>query len=624
MPTTTPSSETPPIVDLLVKKGVITRQQLEHGQRIQQKLSSFQPLLKILKELKILDDKKINVCLREAAHKIRIGDLLTELGYISPDDLDAACRIQQESQSKDKLGTVLVKHNFIQEQLLIELLSIQMGFSLVEPSLATIDRTLCSKVPQKVMQEHSFLPIGKEAGGKVKVAFADPLDQTAIDTAKRFLGAAIIPAIAQRDLITKTIELLVDRLSKKAIAVDTKTVVGTVNSIILAAIAGSASDIHIEPLSDRLQVRFRQDGILNHYKDFPQEMIPSISSRFKILCEADIAERRRHQGGRILFSHDEGELDLRVSIYITVHGEKIVLRLLNRKQELFDIQSIGLSPRMLSRFLEEAVYQPSGVLLVTGPTGSGKTSTVYSCIHKLKGPQVSIITAEEPVEYVIDGISQCSIDPKINLTFEETLRHMMRQDPDIIVIGEIRDTYSAEVAVQAALTGHKVLSTFHTEDSIGGLVRLLHMNIAPFLVSSTVVSVLAQRLLRRVCAECATAVQPTPIQLQRLRCRPADLQGAQFKKGRGCSNCKQSGYKGRIGVFELLILDEMVRNAILEKKTSHEIRNISVQHSGMITLLEDGLVKAAAGLTTLDEVLRCLPLQQPPRQLAELVRLSGN
>jgi type IV pilus assembly protein PilB len=279
---------------------------------------------------------------------------------------------------------------------------------------------------------------------------------------------------------------------------------------------------------------------------------------------------------------------------------------------------------MLSRFLEDAVYQPSGVVLVTGPTGSGKTSTIYSCIHALKSPQVSIVTAEEPVEYVIDGVSQCSIDPKIDLTFEETLRHIVRQDPDVIVIGEIRDTYSAEVAVQAALTGHKVLSTFHTEDSIGGLIRLLNMDIAPFLVSSTVVSVLAQRLLRRVCPHCAVDTKPTPIQLQRLRCSLGDLAGADFKKGRGCKMCKQTGYKGRVGIFELLVLDERVRTAILERKTSFEIRHISIDHSGLVTLLEDGLVKAGTGMTTLDEVLRCLPIFSPPRPFVELRRLSGD
>ncbi len=282
-----------------------------------------------------------------------------------------------------------------------------------------------------------------------------------------------------------------------------------------------------------------------------------------------------------------------------------------------------MGSNMLSSFLENAVYQPSGVLLVTGPTGSGKTSTVYSCINHIKNPQISIITAEEPVEYVIDGIAQCSIEPSINLTFEETLRHIVRQDPDVIVIGEIRDNSSAEMAMQSALTGHKVLSTFHTEDSIGGLIRLLNMNIAPFLISSTVVSVLAQRLLRRVCESCAIEVTATPIQLQRLGMSAADLHGARFRKGRGCSQCKQTGYKGRLGVFELLVLDELVRDAILEQKTSYEIRQISIEHSGLVTLLEDGLVKAAAGITTLDEVLRCLPKLIKPRPLPEIRRLSG-
>jgi len=618
------SQTTSPIVDLLVKSGTISAKQVEHARRVQQKLSSFTPLLKVLKDQEVVNDQIIKKIIQEATHSIRIGDLLVELGYISNDDLDAAIRIQKSTDTKDKLGAILVKHNFIPEKLLIEVLSIQMGFSLVQPNLAAIDRSLCQKVPTKIMRANAFIPIMKNEDGSIKVAFADPLDQEAIDVAQKYLSARVQPAIAQRDMVTKTIELLVDKLSHKSIAKDTKTVVGTVNSIIVDAVEQFASDIHIEPLSDRLQIRFRIDGILEHYKDLPLQMAPAVSSRIKVLCEADIAERRRHQGGRILFKYDDGELDLRVSIYITVHGEKIVLRLLNRKQELLDIQSIGLAPRMLARFLDEAVYQTSGVLLVTGPTGSGKTSTVYSCIHNLKSPQVSIVTAEEPVEYVIDGISQCSIDPKINLTFEETLRHIVRQDPDIIVIGEIRDTYSAEIAVQAALTGHKVLSTFHTEDSIGGLVRLLNMDIAPFLVSSTVVSVLAQRLLRRVCPKCAVDVQLTPMQLQRLRCTPADLQGAKFKKGRGCSACKHTGYKGRIGVFELLVLDEVVRNAILDQKTSHEIRNLSIQHSGLMTLLEDGLVKAGDGITTIEEVLRCLPLLQAPRPLMELRRLSGN
>ena len=284
--------------------------------------------------------------------------------------------------------------------------------------------------------------------------------------------------------------------------------------------------------------------------------MPALTNRIKVLCEVDITEKRRHQGGRFYFDYPGGHIDLRVSFFVTVHGEKIVMRLLNRKSVLLDIEDIGLSQRILTRFKQDALYFPSGVIIITGPTGSGKTTTVYSCINHINDPQTSIITAEEPVEYIIDGIAQCSINPKINLTFEETLRHIVRQDPDVIVIGEIRDKFSAEVAVQAALTGHKVLTTFHTEDSIGGIVRLLNMNIEAFLISSTVVSVMAQRLLRKICPHCVTTYKPTPADLQRIGYSPDDIRNAEFRKGTGCAHCQYTGYKGRVGIFELLILDE--------------------------------------------------------------------
>jgi type IV pilus assembly protein PilB len=372
-----------------------------------------------------------------------------------------------------------------------------------------------------------------------------------------------------------------------------------------------------------LRVRFRQDGVLIHFENFPKEVIPSLTSRIKVMCNVDITEKRRHQGGRILFEYPDGELDLRVSFYVSVHGEKIVIRLLNRKGLLLKIEDVGMSKQILERYKKEALYQPSGVILITGPTGSGKTTTVYSCINSINDPQTSIITAEEPVEYVIEGITQCSINPKINLTFEETLRHIVRQDPDVIVIGEIRDNFSAEVAVQAALTGHKVLTTFHTEDSIGGLIRLLKMNIEAFLISSTVISVLAQRLVRKVCPNCSEPYKPTTAELQSLGYTAKDIIDMPFQKGRGCSYCLHTGYKGRIGVFELLVLDEFVRNAIIEMKTSQEIRRISIESTGLLTLFEDGIYKAASGITTIEEVLRCLPQLQKPRPLEDLGRYLG-
>jgi type IV pilus assembly protein PilB len=500
-------------------------------------------------------------------------------------------------------------------------LSMQLGLPMLEPTLAMIDRLALERIPPKILIRHGFLPLRHDGG--LFLACADPLDREAVGDAKRFLGSDIDFALASASQLRKLQEQLLSRGRTHPVAAMDKTVVGTVNAIIMAALAEDASDIHIEPMMDHLQVRFREDGVLRVYKEYPLDIIPSMVSRIKVMCKADIAERRRHQEGRILFAHPDGELDIRVSIYVTVHGEKVVMRLLNRKQEIYDIQSIGMAPVMLSRFLEDAVHSPSGVLLVTGPTGSGKTSTIYSCIHHIKNPQISIITAEEPVEYVIDGIAQCSINPEINLSFEETLRHIVRQDPDVIVIGEIRDSYSAEVAVQAALTGHKVFSTFHTEDSIGGLIRLMNMEIAPFLISSTVVSVLAQRLLRRICPHCSVPSRPSAHQIHRLGLSPAELLAIDFRRGRGCSNCKYTGYKGRIGVFELLVLDEPIRDAILQQQTSHQIRQIGIESTELVTLFEDGLVKAAAGLTTIDELLRCLPRLTMPRSLDVLRRLSG-
>jgi type IV pilus assembly protein PilB len=616
------NSEYGVIASLLLQSGMLSEKQLKHADRIRRKMATPTPLLNVLKEMGDVSDEMVRKALMGTSSNIRIGELLIELGHLSEDDLNAAFRIQQDQENKLRLGEILVKHNFIDEKLFNRILSIQLGFPLVDVNMSLVDKNLAGRVPMKILVEHQFIPLST-AENTVLVAFADPLDKKSLEIAKKFFGAEISLAISEKKAIIDTLQLLANLFAGKTIDVDGKTVVGIVNAMIIAAIKEKCSDIHIEPMSDRLHVRFRSDGILGHYKDFPRDIIPPLTSRLKIMCEADISEKRRHQGGRILFAYEEGDIDIRVSFYVTVHGEKVVLRLLSQKRGILDIHAMGMTPKMLHKFLEEAVYPPSGVLLVTGPTGSGKTSTVYSCVNHIKNPQISIITAEEPVEYFIDGIAQCSIDPSINVTFEETLRHIVRQDPDVIVIGEIRDQVSAEMAVQAALTGHKVLSTFHTEDSIGGLIRLLNMDIAPFLISSTVVSVLAQRLLRRVCPSCAVDTKLTPTHLQRLGVSAKDVMGGQFKKGRGCTECKQTGYKGRVGVFEVLVLNELVRNAILEQKTSYEIRQVSIEHAGLITLLEDGLLKAAAGITTVEEVLRSLPRLSNPRPLLELRRLAG-
>ncbi|MFT5699751.1 MAG: type IV pilus assembly protein PilB [Desulforhopalus sp.] len=610
------------LISNLVAAKKVTLEQVKYAARIHKKLATPKPLVTILKEQKIVSDEDVNEVIRKTGLSIRIGQLLLELGHISKENLDEAFNIQKDTEKEHKLGTILVKYNFIDNKLFNKILSIQLGYPIQTASLGSVDTNLLRKIPLKVIDQYQFLPV-KSSLQPPLVVFADPLDETAQNIAKKFLGPAVQPAITDPEILKETIQLLINKASGKSIDVDANTIIGMVNNIVLQGIESEASDIHVEPQADRLQVRFREDGVLRHFKDYSMDLIPAITSRFKIMCQVDIAEKRRHQGGRILFDYNEGKVDLRVSFYVTIHGEKIVLRILKQKQHLLDINSIGILPKMLEMFLVEALYQPSGVLLITGPTGSGKTSTMYSCINHIKNPQISIITAEEPVEYVMDGVSQCSIDPLIDRTFKETLRHIVRQDPDVIVIGEIRDQDSAEMAMQSALTGHKVLSTFHTEDSIGGLIRLLNMDITPFLISSTVVSVLAQRLLRNVCTNCTEEDIPTPLQLQRLGVELHDLKGATFRKGKGCSQCRQTGYKGRVGVFELLVLNEVIREAILNQKTSHEIRDLAIKHSSLITLLEDGLIKAAAGITSIDEVLRCLPKLKKPRPLSDLKRLSG-
>ncbi len=618
------NSDVGEIISILLSKGILREKDVLYARRIQEKLTSPQPLLNILKDLKLVTDDVVRETIQQSDKTIRIGEMLVELGHISKDDLLAAFNIKKEDESDLKIGEILIKYNFIEAGQFNSILSMQLGYPLVYPTLANVDRKAVEKASLNVLRRNKFLPL-KKKGDETVAALSDPTDLETITLVKKLFGNQVILALSDQKALRDTIRFLEQQKDGTAVIdIDNKTVVGIANSIILAAIKADASDIHIEPLNDKLQVRFRLDGVLSHYQDFPKDVILPLSSRLKIMCKANIAEKRRHQGGRMLFDYDEGKVDIRASFYITVHGEKTVLRLLRQKQELIDIRSLGMPSRILNRFLEEALCQPGGVLLVTGPTGSGKTSTVYGCIHYINSPQISIITAEEPVEYLIDGVAQCSIDPVIDLTFEETLRHIVRQDPDVIMIGEIRDKYSADMAMQAALTGHKVLSTFHTEDSIGGLIRLLHMDIAPFLVASTVVSVVAQRLLRKVCPSCAEPAKITPAQLQRLGCSYDDLASGSFMKGRGCRECRQTGYQGRVGVFELLVLNELIKAAILEQKPSHEIRSIAIEHAGLVTLFEDGLVKAALGITTIDEIVRCLPRLMAPRPLQVIQRLCGD
>ncbi|MCM0080352.1 Flp pilus assembly complex ATPase component TadA [Geomonas sp. Red32] len=614
------------IAALLVKSGVLDQTRLKYAQRVRGKLVSQRTLLAVMLELRFFSREQLRETLRSNIVSVKLGALLVELGYLKQAELQAALAIQQETENARMLGEILVEQRFIEEYTLAEALAYQLGFRYLDVNPDDVDRTLLARVPPHFMVQHCFIPVRQEEG-KIVVAIADPLNMETRKTAEKLFGANTVFAIATtkgiRDAFTT---LKRGNLQAEGPATDEHTVTGIVNSIFEEALRERASDIHIEPMRNVLRVRFRRDGMLTLYKDFVRELALPLCSRIKVMAEADIAERRRHQDGRICYESAKSgiTLDMRVSFYVTIYGEKIVLRLLSKKgEQLLDLKEIGMPPRMLDHFIDDAVDCPSGVLIVTGPTGSGKTSTLYSCVHYLNNLHTSIVTAEEPVEYVIEGIAQCSINQKIGVTFEETLRHIVRQDPDVIVLGEICDNFSAETAIQAALTGHKVLTTFHSEDSVGGLLRLMNMNIEPFLIASTVVCVLSQRLLRRVCPACSEPYLPTPNELRRIGYSNLDIRGAEFLIGKGCAKCRYSGYQGRIGVFEMLIPNELVKDAVLSKKTSYEVRKISTETTGMVTLLESGLSLASRGAVSLQDTVRLLPRIGKPRPIAEIRRLLG-
>jgi type IV pilus assembly protein PilB len=616
------------IAGALVDGGAISAEQLALATRIHTKVQTSRTLSSVLVELKLATDVQIRAALRASRLDASVGDVLVELGRLEPHELQLAVA-QQRQHPQTPLAELLIDNHFAATADVVEALADLLDLAPVHVDTLAFDVTLLKRAPMQTYKAHGFLPVSK-SGDKVLVAFADPQNRQHVEAARKVFGPDLVVGIAARKSLSGAItraerEVLASAAAAAAItptAVDGGAV-AAVNAVLDAALNQRVSDIHFEPGRERLRIRFRQDGVMVQHDDVPNDKAVAMIGRIKVMAGADIAERRRHQDGRIQFETPRGTVDIRVSIYATIHGEKVVMRLLNNRDTLLTIRDIGMAPRMLEALQRDALDAPSGVVMVTGPTGSGKTTTLYAAVNYLNDANTSIITAEDPVEYMIDGISQCSINPKINVSYAETLKHIVRQDPDVIVIGEIRDQFSAEVAINAALTGHKVLTTFHTEDSIGGLIRLLNMNIEAFLISSTVVSVIAQRLVRRVCPHCAEPHVLTPNELARLGYQPADAAGLTFARGRGCPACRHIGYKGRVAVFEILVLNEMVRDALLSRKTAYEIRRVCVEASGLVTLIEDGITKAAAGLTSFEELIRQLPRLTRPRPLGELHRLLG-
>ena len=531
------------------------------------------------------------------AQKKLFGESLVEKGLITEEQLRHA-ELEARASAKS-MRRIIIETGLISEEDLTAFLSQQFDLPVVDLSNYLIDPETIDQIPESLARKHLLIPILR-IGDNLTVAMVDPLDVFALDELHVKTGLNIEPVLATETEVKKslnqhygakgTLEEVIDGLDREKLEVkpgqemelkrlqviaDEPPVVRLVNMIIIEAARQGASDIHIEPEEDTLKIRFRIDGLLHERTGPPKYLQSAIISRIKVMAELDIAERRAPQDGRTQMKMEGRDIDIRVSCIPTIYGENVVLRLLDRSQIILELQQLGFSPLVLTQY-EKLIHSPHGIILVCGPTGSGKTTTLYASLNAINSEDKNIITIEDPIEYHLAGIRQMQVNPKIGLKFAEALSAILRQDPDVIMVGEIRNVETAKAAVQAALTGHLVFSTLHTNDAPGAVTRLLDMGVEPFLISSSVIAVLSQRLVRTVCAEC---------------------------KGKGCKKCLQTGFRGRIGIFELMIPSEKIRGLITAKASADEIRKAAID-AGMQLLCEDGQMKVESGITTKQEVMR--------------------
>ncbi|MCE5322001.1 type II secretion system ATPase GspE [bacterium] len=567
-----------------------------------------------------------------------IGEVFLRLGIISRQQLDQALEKQKLLKRQDSLGDVLVSMGLISEKDRVRALGEQWGVPFVDVTELEVDSTIIKLVAQNAARKLKVLPIARK-NGKLTLAMKNPLDIFAIDEIRMMTGVDVEPAIAPEEDIINAIGRLyrtgataseqVSDVIKEFDSADIDftggdhgddeedisieqlrelseeaPVIKLANLIISRGVSDGASDIHIEPGKDAVRIRLRIDGILHEVMQVPKKIQASLTSRLKIMAEMDIATKRTPQDGRISAVIDGRQFDFRVSTLPSVFGEKIVLRILDKSSISIGLHKLGLLPETLERF-ESLISRTYGIILVTGPTGSGKSTTLYSVLSKLNSGEKNILTIEDPVEYEVAGLTQVQINTRAGLTFASGLRTMLRQDPDIAMVGEIRDAETATIATEAALTGHLVLSTLHTNDAPGALTRLVDMGIEPFLIASSVIGVLAQRLVRVVCPKCKEQYQPPRDAIKRLG---IDIDGdarVSFYRGKGCDHCRGNGYKGRLGVYELMHVNDRIRDLVLQKSSAHLIREAAVE-TGMKSLRDDAIAKILLGQTTLEECLRVI------------------
>ena len=562
----------------------------------------------------------------------RLGDLLVREGLINQEQLQRA--LAEQKGTNEKLGSILVRLNVITEDQLIAFLSKQYGIPSITLSQLDIDADVLKLVPAQIAKKYEVLPI-KRTGNSLTLAMADPTNVFAVDDVGFMTNLQVIPVVAAQGAIRKALDRLYEAQGSGMAEVisemegtagdvevvegdeeswakadifelkesaDEAPVVRLVNMILVDAIRRGASDIHLEPYEKVFRVRFRVDGVLHEIMTPPKRLETALTSRVKIMSTMDIAERRLPQDGRIKLRYNQREIDFRVSTLPTIFGEKTVLRILDKESLQLDLAMLGFDAWSLEQF-NKAIHQPYGMILITGPTGSGKTTTLYSAIHTINSPDVNIMTAEDPVEYNLKGVNQVQINEGIGRTFGAALRSFLRQDPDAILVGETRDLETAQIGIRAALTGHLVLSTLHTNDCPGTIARLLDMGIPPFLVSSALTLILAQRLGRKICKDCKQPYEADEESLVPYGHAPQGLGKVQFYKGKGCHTCSFTGMKGRVAIYEVMPIGDELRELILRNAPTAEILQLALAQ-GMKTLRQNALQKVIDGVTTLEEVLR--------------------
>ncbi len=551
-----------------------------------------------------------------------LGALLVEENRVTPEQLEVALAEQRRDDTHRRLGEILVSLRFLSEPDLLQILSKQLDCPIVDLAKEPPTPDALEIVPSEFAMRHRLIPLRRNDDSLV-VAMADPLDIHAIDDLNLLTGLDVAPMLAAPGEIRRLCEQfymskMIQDVKEAERAVDDEDsldvadlqkmakeelVIQMVNLIINQAIQDRASDIHIEPFDKELRVRYRVDGVLHEVSSPPKRFHAAVVSRIKILSDLNIAERRLPQDGRMRIRSSGRQIDLRVSTIPTVYGESCVMRILDKQTAMLGMTELGMERTMFTRF-RRLIQEPHGIILVTGPTGSGKTTTLYAGLNEIYSVEKKIITVEDPVEYQLNGVNQIQVQPQIGLTFAGGLRSIVRQDPDIIMVGEIRDQETMEISIQAALTGHVVFSTIHTNDAAGAVSRLLDMGAEPFLVASSLIGIVAQRLVRLNCPRCREPYEEKPEVLREIGIDPALVKREPLMKGKGCPECRGLGYRGRSGIYEMLTVDEQIRRMIIQRASASDIKQYAQKNQGMISMLADGRDKVLQGQTTIQEVLR--------------------